>query len=366
MSKDAAFTLKKPPSNNNLFMPTDSKGNAAILGIGDNVVNIGIEKLKHYSKHPFKLYTGERQTDMAESIKANGVYVPLLIRPLPAIIPGELYEFEVLAGHNRLESGKIAGWTEMPCIIKHGLTDEEAHLIVTESNLLQRSFTDLSHSERAEALATHYDAIKHQGKRTDLIKQIEALLISSNADISANPDDSCGSASETCTPTGNKSIEVTGEKYGLSKNSVARYIRVNSLVPGLKELLDSEELSFRAGVSLSYMDEQRQQALLNQIQRYDVIPSMKQAEQLKQLAADINADADGGSEKLLLDCADILLGRSADEKPKPKKILKIKLERSAVESYFEEDDTEETIQGKVLEALEFYHQYYERYKNTDA
>jgi ParB family chromosome partitioning protein len=348
----AAFSLKAPSANMELFKPTSAAA-MSLFGAGETVVNIGIGKLKHYSKHPFKLYTGERLNDMVESIKANGIIVPLIVRPLPAIIPGEPYEYEVLAGHNRLESGKIAELTEVPCIIKHGLTDEEAHLIVTETNLVQRSFSDLSHSERAEALAAHYNAIKHQGKRTDLIRQVEALL---NGDTDY-------SASETNAPVGNKSIEVTGEKYGLSKNSVARYVRVNSLIAGFKDLLDSEELSIRAGVSLSYLDEQRQQTVLEQVERYEVIPSMKQAEQIRQLAADAPGDVD--NEEFSLGCADILTGRN-DKPVKPKKHISFKLERSTVESYFAEGVTEETIQETVLAALEFYHLHHAPHNNPDA
>jgi ParB family chromosome partitioning protein len=224
--------------------------------------------------------------------------------------------------------------------------------------LIQRSFTDLSHSERAEALATHYSAIKHQGKRTDLIKQVEALISGDMADISD---------SVACTPAGNKSIEATGEKYGLSKNSVARYIRVNSLIAEFKELLDSEEISLRAGVSLSYMDEARQQTILNQMQRYDVGINMKQAEQLKQLNAETSSDAEDGGEKFLLGCADVLSGRNALEKEsKPAKTINFKLERTAVESYFEEADSDEVIQEKVLAALDFYHKFRDKYADFQS
>ena len=342
-----SFSLKKPQANLSLFKPTD----AALSGTSETVVKIGVEKLHHYRNHPFKLYEGERLNDMVDSIKTNGIMIPLLVRPLPD------GEYEILAGHNRFEGAKITDLTEVPCIIKEGLSEEEAHLIVTESNLIQRSFTDLSHSERAAALSAHYNAIKHQGKRTDLIRQVEAILSGENG-----TGDSENADAETCTPAGNKSIGVTGEKYGLSKNSVARYIRVNSLISEFKEFLDSEELSFRAGVTLSYLDEQRQQDILSQSQRHDVIPSMKQAEQIRQLAADTPDDSD--NDKFLEGCTDILLGRNDYEKAvKPKKTINFKLERTVVESYFNENDTGEAIQEKVLEALEFYHRFYEKHKN---
>jgi len=356
-----SFSLKKP-ANMGLFMPTDGTPTLTepSLVTSNSIANISVDRLKHYRNHPFKLYQGERLNYMVESIKANGVMIPLLVVPLIADETVHSKEYEILAGHNRLEGAKIAGFTEVPCIIKEGLSEEEAHLIVTESNLIQRSFADLSHSERAVALSAHYNAIKHQGKRTDLIRQVEALL--TGGDVI---DDAENAVIETCTPASGKSIGVTGERYGLSKNSVARYVRVNSLIAGFKELLDSEELSLRAGVSLSYVDESRQHIILSQMQRYEVYPSMKQAEQLKKLATDtdMDKDADDGDESFLLGCADILVGRISDGKTsKPSKTIKFKLERSAVETYFNDDDTEETIQSKVMEALEFYHKFYERHK----
>ena len=337
-----AFELKPPAQKKGLFMPTDT----ASSGTGE--INISADKLVHYSKHPFKLYQGERYWDMVESISANGILVSLIVRP-----QSDDY-YEILSGHNRFECGKEAGLTEMPCIIKVGLSDEEAHIIVTESNLLQRSFTDLSHSERAEALATHYEAIKHQGKRTDLIKQVEAMLNGENAvDSTDNPEGS------TNTPVGNKSIDVTGEKYGLSKNSVARYIRVNSLIPGFKELLDSEELSIRAGVSLSYISGERQQVVLEQMQRYDANLSMKQAEELRRL----DSETKDTSDQFMLGCADILQGREVKD-ASVKKTIKLKFNRAEISSYFSDEDTEEVIQETVLEALQFYHQFRGKYQES--
>ena len=330
---NASFALKKPPTSNKLFMPSNAQDN--------NVTNITADKLHHYHNHPFKLYEGERQQDMVESILANGIITPLIVRPLPS------GDYEILAGHNRFESGKLADLVEFPCIIKTDLTDEEAHIIVTETNLMQRSFADLSHSERAVALSVHYNAIKHQGKRTDIIRQIEELLGNESADNLIKQEKA---------QTGVVSIEVTGDKYGLSKNSVARYLRINNLVSGFKELLDTDELSIRAGVSLSYIDEDTQMSILEQVKRYEVTISMKQAEQLRKLSLDKTISNDD----FILSCADILIGRIDATVPTPPKIVQFKLERSAISSYFKDDDTPETMQNTVLEALAFYHQHHNK------
>jgi len=311
-------------------------------------------------KHQFRLYEGERFNEMVESIKDYGILSPLTVIPLPPDEIGGQYEYEVFIGHNRLECGKVAGLTEVPCIIREDLTVEEIDIISKISNLLQRGFSDLPHSERAEAIAAYYNAIKHQGRRTDLIPQVEALINGETADNTESAD------GDTSSPSGNKSIDVAGEKFGLSKNSVARYIRLNNLINGLKEYLDSEELAIRAGVSLSYIEAERQHTIHGQMKRYEVCPSMKQAEQLRKLNADTPDDADDGDNTFLLGCADILLGRGAyDKEQKPKKTINFKLDRSAVSSYFKENDTEEEIQETVMEALQFYHQFRDKYMETE-
>lgn len=114
------------------------------------MTEIEISKLVPFLNHPFKLYEGERLNDMVVSIKELGVILPVVIRP-----KGEA-AYEILSGHNRVNAAKIAGLEKIPVVIKEGLTEEEANLIVTETNLLQRSFSDLSHSERAIALCPFY------------------------------------------------------------------------------------------------------------------------------------------------------------------------------------------------------------------
>ena len=131
-----------------------------------------VDELIPYADHPFKLYEGERLDDMVRSVKELGVIVPVIVRPLDE-------DYEILSGHNRVNAAKIAGLKKVPVIIKTGLTDEEAKLIVTETNLVQRSFADLSHSERAVALKMHLEALKEsnggQGTRTDLLDEIKTL-----------------------------------------------------------------------------------------------------------------------------------------------------------------------------------------------
>ncbi|NLP00031.1 MAG: ParB N-terminal domain-containing protein, partial [Clostridiaceae bacterium] len=141
-----------------------------------NKVEISIGKLIPFKGHPFKLYQGERLQGLVDSIREIGVILPVVVRPIKD------GDYEILSGHNRVNAARIAGLDIVPAIIKEGLTEEEANLIVTETNLLQRSFSDLSHSERAIALKRHYDNIKEQSKKAQL-KNAQNLEIKRKLDF---------------------------------------------------------------------------------------------------------------------------------------------------------------------------------------
>lgn len=220
--------------------------------------HIGIEQLVPFADHPFKLYEGRRFDDIVESVRANGVLVPIVVRP------GADGQFEILSGHNRVAAAREAGLTEVPAIVREGLTDEEAMLIVTETNLIQRSFADLKHSERAVAIAAHHRAIKHQGKRTDLLREIDELL-------------------GTSRPLGVKldSAQAAGEKYEISSRTISRYLRINELIPALLERLDNGEFALRVGDALSFLRQGEQEIVESVLASGERI-SIKQADLLKE------------------------------------------------------------------------------------
>ena len=198
---------------------------------------LSISALVPYFNHPFKLYEGTRLADMVKSIKENGVLLPIIVRPI------EDEKFEILSGHNRVTAVKEAGLTEIPAIVRDDLSNEEARLIVTETNLIQRSFADLRHSEKAAVLGVHYSALKQSGRHAELIKEVEEIL----------------------SPVGTSTNTIRGISgdYGLSKNTVARYLRINELIDELKARLNGDgvgdKLSVRTAVSLSYLRKDEQE-----------------------------------------------------------------------------------------------------------
>ena len=209
----------------------------------DGITKLKIETLVAFKNHPFKLYEGDRFDDMVESIKNLGVIVPIVVRK-------KGLRYEILSGHNRVNAAKVVGLNEIPSVVKEGLTEEEAILIVTETNLMQRSFADLAHSERATVIATRHSAMKSQGVRTDLLEEIEKLSKAPGLAVD-----------ETCAPMEHKlkTREQIGVEYNLSRASIARYLRVDKLNPKLKELVDKGQIAMRAGVDLSYLTNDSQE-----------------------------------------------------------------------------------------------------------
>ncbi len=199
----------------------------------DQLKQINIDLLVPYHNHKFKLYSGERLEDMVNSIKENGVLTPIIVRPAPNIIG----KYEILAGHNRCNAAKKAGLTTIPGVIKESLTDSEAEMYVIETNLIQRGFNDLSISEQASVIAMRHSQMFDPIKRAEIEWELHELTV---------PDEAIDRSK----------LALAGEEYGLSRNSVARLIRINTLLENCNEYtvaVDRKDLSIRAAVELSYI-----------------------------------------------------------------------------------------------------------------
>lgn len=295
----------------------------------ENQTKIEISRLMPFENHPFKLYEGERFENMVRSIKEFGVIVPVIVRP-------KGYDYEILSGHNRVNAAKAAGLLEVPVVIKENLEYEEAMLIVTETNLMQRSFSDMLHSERAAALSEHHKALSSQGKRTDLLKEIESLL---------NADEIKGE--ETSSPVGKKlrTHDQISEAYNLSKNSIARYLRISRLADELKEFIDSEEISIRAGVDLSYLLDEEQILIADILTSNEFKIDMKKAETLR-------AFSEG--KKLNEEIAYSILSGELNKKPKANKPAPIKLKPRLISKFFAPEIKQPEIEEVIEKALELY------------
>lgn len=299
----------------------------AMLSQNNQIKQIPLDMLVPFHNHQFSLYDGERRDDMVESIRKNGVMTPIVCRPNP----DGSDTYEILIGHNRWNCSKIAGFETIPAIIKEQLTEDEAQTYVDESNLIQRGFNDLKVSEQARIIARRYSEMFSQGKRNDIINEIKML----NGENSA--------------VTGN-SREKVAEEYGLSRNTIARLVRISKLSDSILGWIDKGQLAVRAGVELSYLLAEEQEKLF-EINSVDDNMLMKiseaQARDLRVLSADGVLDED-----------EMLKVLSAKKK-KPDK--KVSIAPTLYKKYFAGLSNEE-IQQIVEQALEMF--YSDRKEHT--
>ena len=204
---------------------------------GKGVQMLPVDGIRPFRNHPFHLYEGERLDDMVESVQEHGVLVPAIVRTVPG-------GYEMLAGHNRLNAARLAGLTEIPAIVKEDLPDVEAYVYVIETNMLQRSFNDLSVSERIAVLAERYDKVCGTKKREEILAELQALNGGGGHDVHQQA----------------KSWELLGKELGLTGRHVARYVRCKELIPEFKDMLDDGSLTMVSAVELSYLPEEEQAA----------------------------------------------------------------------------------------------------------
>lgn len=201
---------------------------------------IPIKELHEFENHPFKVLDDEKMEETRESIRANGVLVPIIVRKRKKA------GYEVIAGHRRWHASELEGLTEIPAIVRE-YSDDEAIIIMVDSNI-QRD--NLLHSEKAHAYDMRYKATMHQGK------------------------------------SGGLTLEEMGEAAGVSWKTIQRYIWLARLSDDLLDMVDSKKIGFTQGVDLSFLKKEMQEWVYTMIHAMDVKISTKQSEQIKKAADD--------------------------------------------------------------------------------
>ena len=244
------------------LLTEDTSAQTAEVKAENDVKQIKIDDIQAFHDHPFHLYEGERLQDMVQSIKEHGVLNPVIVRKLDK-------GYEMLSGHNRANAAKLAGLTEVPAIVKADLPDEEAYVYVIETNLMQRSFNDLMPSEKAAVMAAHYDKVCCQGKRNDIIRELELL----------NGIES----KSTCGHNGHKlkNRDAMAAEYGFSSRNAARYLRLNYLIQPFKNMMDENKIALLAAVDVSYLTEDEQKMLWNIVELQGLKVKPAYAEKLR-------------------------------------------------------------------------------------
>ena len=291
------------------------------------VISIAIKELAPFKGHPFRLYDSERLDDMVASIKANGVLVPIIARRIEAIL-------EILAGHNRVNAAKLAGFDEVPTIILDNVSDEDAMVYIIETNLIQRSFADMTHTEKAAVIALHHSKMFSQGKRNDIIEQLKML---------ENPYECREKATFGQVDQKLYSRETIAKEYNLSSKTVARYLRIQQLIPELKTLLDDGNLAFLTAVTLSFLKEGEQELIADCMERNNLSVDMKKADMLRQF-----------SEKGKLNGESVYRVLTGETSPKPNRTPTVKVNKVVYAKYFKPNQPAKEVQSIVEKALEMY------------
>ena len=280
----------------------------------DKVTELKISHLKDYHKGNLgeNRYSKQDLEDLVESVKINGIIQPLVVRPLE-----ENDEYEIILGHHRRDAALLAGLNTVPCLINDDLDDDTAELLFMDSNL-QHGFEKMSHSEKAELIYRRNEALKRQGRRTDL-----------------NPDD------ET------KSVD---EEFHLSRSSIQRYLRIYKLSDELKQKLDDGKIGVKIAVDLSFISEDCQRFISDLINNEDLKIDKKMSEKMKKVA-----ERNALDENTILK---IINGKEDDkektEKTKSKKKA-IKVSKKVLEKYFIPEQDQKEIDKVIDEALKLYY-----------
>ena len=294
----------------------------------NGIVSIPVEEIHPFHDHPFRLYEGDRLEDMVQSIKDHGVLNPVIVRKAAR-------GYEMLAGHNRTNAAKIAGLTEVPAIVKTDLSDEDAYVYVIETNLLQRSFAELLPSEKAAVLVARYEKISSQGKRNDIRQEIEALEETCGHDVHKSRQRTCGHDVHKS----QKSRDGLCEEYGMTGRNIARYMRLDRLIPEFKDAVDKGTLAMVAAVDLSYLNVKMQKLIQQVAEAEGKKLKPKQAVELRKMGKDITKEAVEG----------VLAGKEQ----KKSQSVSVKLPMELYERYFAQMDAR-AVQEIVEKALEGY------------
>ena len=217
---------------------------------------VPISNIEDFPDHPFQVKDDESMDALVESIRMNGVLNPVIALKI------DENHYQLISGHRRKHACVLLGIDRIP-LIGREMTKEEAVIEMVDSNLQREHILP---SEKARAYKMKMDAMKNQGKRTDL----------------------------TSSPLGTKlrTDEIIAQEAGESRNQIQRYIRLNELTPELLEFVDEGKIGMRPAVELSYLQEDEMRDLVDFIDDEEVFPSHAQTIRMKALSKEGKLDTE--------------------------------------------------------------------------
>ena len=273
---------------------------------------VNINNLLPFNENPYRIREGEELESLLDSISENGIISPLVVRPTE-----DKGKFEVISGHRRLHAARMLNLEALPVTVCD-VSREEAAIMLVDSNLHREHILP---SEKAKAYKLKLDALKAQGKRTDL----------------------------TCGQAVHKSREGVSDTD--SGRQVQRYIRLTMLIPELLTMVDENKIAFSVAVELSYLDDSKQYELLGIIEETECTPSYSQANRMRKLFQ--SGELNENSIRAIMN----------EEKANQKPMFKMSMER--LQKYSPKAD-ERQMQEFIIKACEYYAKYLQKKRNREA
>ena len=274
---------------------------------GDLVTEVPLSELHPFVNHPFEVRDDEDMQKLVDSIKENGVLTNLTVR-----LRAE-GGYEIISGHRRFHAAQLAGLDKIKVQVRN-VDDDQAIIDMVDANIQREHISPM---EKARAYAMRLEAVKHQGRRTDLTSDQVGPKLTAAEKVAAGVQD--------------------------TQTQVKRYIRLNSLVPDLQKKVDSGNLKFNPAVELSYLTPDEQQSFLDYAEAQDCTPSLSQAQKLKA------ASKEG---TLTLDKLEEIMSAQKPSVAPREPVLNINI--SKVAQYFPTGCTKQQMENRILKILESY------------
>ena len=312
--RDLAKNIRLP-SIDDLFSTEEERQDTKL----EKIQLLPLSELHPFEGHPFQVRDDEEMDKMVDSVKEYGVMTPAIVRPRRD------GEYEIVAGHRRCHASRRAGVDTMPCIVRD-MDDDTAIILMVDSNCQREHILP---SEKAKAYQMKLEAIKRQGRRSDL----------TSGQVGPKLEE-------------RRSNQIVAEKAGESVKQVQRFIRLNKLTPDLMQLVDDGRLKTTPAVELSYLTPEEQEEFLSYMEEEGCTPSLSQAQKLKAASKEsvLTKDKIHG----------IMSARSPSVKPREPQLT---IAVSKVERYFPKGFSSEQMESTILKLLENYYrkrQDYER------
>ena len=277
------------------------------------IVNMSVKSVVPNLKNPYK-YREEDMKPLEDSIRENGIIQPIMVRK-----DDKADVSEIISGHRRYLAATRLEMAEVPVVVL-SISKEEADIILVDSNLHREH---ILHSEKAFAYKMKMDALKKQGKRTDLTSDQVGPKLAAK--------------------------EVSDED---SASQVKRYIRLTKLIPKLLAMVDENKISFSVGVELSYLTKTEQTNLFDFIEKELCTPSLSQAQKLKKLSQDGKLSSEEIS--------------SIMKQPKANQVVTVKIPDDKISKYLKPTATVKEKEDFLARAVEYYGKYLQRLKDRGA